>query len=59
MQMEMFEILAHAPDADDLPKFALLASAPLEKKIKTLRANQIPLEDLFISKKLSRDLENY
>jgi len=59
MQMEMLEILARAPTADDLHEYIPIASAVVEKTIKALRENQISLEDLVITKKLSRDLENY
>ncbi len=58
-QMEMLEILARAPSLDELPEYIPLASALVEKKIKELRAGQIPLENLLITQRLSRDLEKY
>jgi DNA polymerase-2 len=59
MQMEMLEILARAPSADDLPEYIPLALALVEKKIKMLREGRIPLDDMLITQKLSRELENY
>lgn len=59
MQMEMLETLARAPCADDLPKYIPRASALVEKKIKDLREGRVPLEDLLITQKLSRELESY
>jgi DNA polymerase-2 len=59
MQMEMLEILARAPSADDLPEYFPLASALVENKIRALREGRVPLEDLLITQKLSRELENY
>jgi DNA polymerase elongation subunit (family B) len=55
----MLEILARAPSADDLPEYLPLASALVETKIKALREGRVPLEDLLITQKLSRELENY
>ncbi len=59
MQMDMLEILARAPSADDLPEYIPLASALVEKKIRDLREGRIPLEDLLITQKLSRELKSY
>lgn len=59
MQMDMLEILARAPSADDLPEYIPLASALVEKKIRDLREGRIPLEDLLITQKLSRELDSY
>jgi DNA polymerase elongation subunit (family B) len=59
MQMEMLEVLARAPSADDLPEYIPLALALVEKKIKSLREGRIPLDDLLITQKLGRELENY
>jgi DNA polymerase II len=59
MQREMLEILARAPTAEELYEYTPLASAVVEKILKVLQTRQIPLEDLLITKKLSRDLDNY
>ena len=59
MQMDMLEILARAPIVDDLPEYIPIAAALVEKNIRALRDGQIPLEDLLITQKLSRELENY
>lgn len=59
MQREMLEILARAPTADELHEYIPISSAVVERTIKDLRENLIPVEDLLITKKLSRDLENY
>jgi DNA polymerase-2 len=59
MQVDMLEVLARAPSVDELPQYIPLASALVEKNLKALRESQIPLKDLIISTKLSRDIEDY
>lgn len=59
MQMDMLAILARAPSADDLPEYIPLALALVDKKIRELREGRIPLEDLLVTQKLSRELESY
>jgi len=59
MQIDMLKILARAPSVDDLPEYIPLASALVEKKIRDLREGQIPLEDLLITQRLSRELKSY
>ena len=58
-QMDMLEILARAPSVDELPEYIPLALALVEKKINELRAGRVPLEDLLITQRLSRDLAKY
>lgn len=59
MQMDMLEILARAPSADDLPEYIPLALALVNKRIRELREGRIPLADLLITQKLSRELDSY
>jgi DNA polymerase-2 len=59
VQREMLDLLADAPDAgqlvDQLPRIHTL----LQARLSALRQHKIPLEDLLISQKISRSLEEY
>jgi len=58
-QMQILEILARAPDADHLPDCLPAVAMLVKKKIASLRAGRIPLEDLLVSQRLSRELQKY
>jgi DNA polymerase-2 len=58
-QMQILEILAHAPDANQLQDCLPAVTTLVKKKIASLRAGRVPLEDLLIGQRLSRELEKY
>ncbi|MCD6423888.1 MAG: hypothetical protein J7L35_00135 [Anaerolineales bacterium] len=59
VQREMLDLLAKAPDAgqlvDQLPRIHAL----LQTRLSALRQRKIPLEELLISQKISRSLEEF
>jgi DNA polymerase-2 len=59
IQLEMLNLLAAAPDAgklvDQLPQIHCL----LQDRLTSLREKEVPLEELLVSQKLSRTLEEY
>ena len=56
VQMEMLELLAQAPQpVDCLPAHATL----LRRRLSDLRSGRVPLEQLLVTQKLSRNLEEY
>ncbi len=59
VQMGLLEILALAPDADHLPDCFPQALAFLLRQVKALRSGSIPLEQLLVTQKLSRELAAY
>ena len=59
LQIEMLEILACSPDVDHLPGYIPMVSNLVENKIKALRMGKVPLEDLIVSQRLSREVEQY
>lgn len=54
-QMELLECLAQAGDADVLPARLPLALTLLRRRLTDLRARRVPLEDLLVAQKLSRE----
>jgi DNA polymerase-2 len=58
-QMRLIEYLAQAPDADQLPAYLPGAIEILRQALQQLRAGQVPLEELLVSQKLSRELSKY
>lgn len=59
IQMEILEILARAPTADQLPEYLPMAQALVKQRLTALREGEVALEDLLISQKLSRELGKY
>ncbi len=59
VQREMLDLLADAPDAGQLVDQLPRVNALLQARLSTLRQRQIPLEELLISQKISRSLEEY
>jgi DNA polymerase II len=58
-QMEMLELLARAPGVKALPEYLPQAFAHLQRRLQALRRGAVPLPDLLVSLKLSRELEQY
>jgi DNA polymerase-2 len=59
VQMHMLEILSQAPDADSLPVYLSEVNRLLRKSLAELRGGKLPLADLLVSQKLSRELAKY
>ena len=59
VQREMLDLLAEAPDAGQLVDQLPRVHALLQTRLSALRQRKIPLEDLLISQKISRRLEEY
>jgi DNA polymerase elongation subunit (family B) len=55
----MLEILAQAPDAAALPVSLAEVNRLLRRALSELRLGKVPLADLLVSQKLSRELEKY
>lgn len=58
-QMRILQTLAQAGQADDLPEYLPAILAFLRQQLKLLRLRRLPLENLLVSQKLSRELEEY
>jgi DNA polymerase-2 len=58
-QMGLLEILARAPDADALKDVLPQAQAFARKRDQALRLGRVPLEQLLVAQKLSRELGEY
>jgi DNA polymerase elongation subunit (family B) len=58
-QMEVLEILAGAPGAEELPGELPQALALLRRQLRQLRLGRAPLEELLVTQKLSRELGEY
>jgi DNA polymerase-2 len=58
-QLHLLEILARAEDADHLKGVLPQAHAYVRKQFETLRKGGVPLEQLLVSQKLSRELTEY
>lgn len=58
-QMDILELLARAPSADDLPDKLPACIAILHHTLERLRAGRIPLADCLVTHKLSRKLEEF
>ena len=59
VQREMLDLLADAPDAGQLVDQLPRVHALLQARLSALRQRKIPLEELLISQKISRGLEEY
>lgn len=59
VQREMLDLLAEAPDAGKLTELLPGIHALLRARLTALRQLKIPLEELLVSQKLSRTLEEY
>jgi DNA polymerase-2 len=59
VQMELLEHLAQADSADQIPNFIPGARHILQSRLAQLRAGSIPLEQLLVSQKVSRELTAY
>ncbi len=59
IQHEMLNLLADAPDAGQLAEQLPRIHALLQARLTALRQQQVPLEELLVSQKLSRTLEEY
>jgi DNA polymerase II len=59
VQMEMLECLAQAEDASRLADYVPGAVGLLRKRLFELRAGRVPFDQLLVSQKLSRKLEDY
>jgi DNA polymerase-2 len=59
IQMSMLEMLSQAPDAEALPAYLPEVERLLRKALADLRLGKVPLPDLLVSQKLSRELEKY
>ena len=58
-QMRLMEILARAPDADHLKEVLPEAQRFVQKQFEALRRGSVPVEQLLVSQKLSRELGEY
>jgi DNA polymerase-2 len=58
-QMGILQILAQAPDADALKDVLPKAQVYIQKQLTRLRSGRVPLEELLVSQKLSRELGEY
>ncbi len=59
LQMDLLECLAQAEDADLLPEYIPTAMAILRRHLADLRAGRVPMEDLLVALRLSREPEEY
>jgi len=59
MQMELLEYLAQAEDADQLPEYIPGALAILRRHLTDLRLGRVPLTDLLVALRLSREPQEY
>ncbi len=59
MQMDLLEYLAQAEDADQLPDYIPGAMAILRRHLANLQAGRVPLEDLLVALRLSREPQEY
>jgi DNA polymerase-2 len=59
VQMEMIELLARVEDAGRLPDQLPALVELLRARLTELRAGRVPLEDLLVGQRLTRDLEEY
>ena len=59
VQMEMLHCLARAENPDDLRARVGDAVGILRRRLEDLRAGNVPLEDLLVGKKLSKELAGY
>jgi DNA polymerase-2 len=58
-QMDILAILAEAPDVHRLPEMLPRALALLRRRLRALRQGRVPLEELLVTQKLSRELCEY
>jgi DNA polymerase II len=58
-QMKILEILAKAPSADHLPDFFPEAHKYIGQRFDDLVKGRVPLEELLVSQRLSRELSEY
>lgn len=58
-QLGILNILAKAPDADCLPDFLPQARAFVKRRVDDLMKGRVPLEELLVSQRLSRELNEY
>jgi DNA polymerase-2 len=58
-QMGIFDILAKAPDADRLPDFLPEVRRYVKLRLDYLLKGRVPLEELLVSQRLSRELNEY
>ena len=59
VQREILELLEQAPGASQLPGRLPQVHALLQDRLRSLREHKVPLEELLVSQKLSRALEEY
>jgi len=59
VQTGLVEHLAQAPDADRLKDYLPSALALLRRAVNDLKAHRVPLEELLVSQRLSRELSKY
>ncbi|MBU0512967.1 MAG: hypothetical protein KJ638_14870, partial [Chloroflexi bacterium] len=59
IQLDVLRILATAPSAEQLHQVLPETVAMLQDRLADLRAGRVPLEQLVVTQKLSRELENY
>ncbi len=58
-QMRILEILAQAPEVEQLPNYLPQVMDYVRRQIDNLRNRRVPLEALLVRQKLSRELEEY
>ena len=58
-QLQLLEILAQAPDADHLKEVLPRAQAYARKQLQVLRNGRVPIEQLLVAQKLSKELTEY
>lgn len=59
LQMEMIAEFAKAESVDQLPDYLPAARRCLARRLGDLRAGRVPLEELLVSQRLSRELDRY
>ena len=59
VQLQLLETLAQAPSAEDLPAYLPAARRSLSQAFQDLRRGRVPLPDLLVAQKLSREVAAY
>jgi DNA polymerase-2 len=58
-QMDVLKLLAKAPSAGQLPDYLAPAQALVKRRLEALNRGRVPLEELLVSQRLSRELTAY
>lgn len=58
-QMEALRWLAQAPSVDELPQYMPGALELLRRRLRALRAGRVPLDEMVVAQRLSREMDLY